>query len=221
MRRKTILATGETYHIFNRGVEKRPIFKVQADYIRMMDLVNYYRFVDPPVRFSHFKRFTIEEKESIFKDLEKKSQKLVEIFTFCLMPNHFHFQLRQTVDKGISTFITKIANGYSHYFNIKHERVGHLFQGNFGAVRIEDEEQFLHVHRYIHLNPVTSYLLEFSKLETYKFSSYIEYIEKTKGFCSTEIVLSHFKNIQHYKEFIKNQVDYSRQLDKIKHLILE
>ncbi len=221
MRRKTILATNEIYHIYNRGVEKRPIFHAQNDYLRFRDLVNYYRFTDCSLRFSFFKRLALDVKSNMLSELENKSEKHVEIFTFCLMPNHFHFLLKQLTQGGISKFVSKVTNGYSHYFNMKYKRVGHLFQGNFGAVRIEDEEQFLHVHRYIHLNPVTSYIIDFANLSTYKFSSYPQYLDSISGFCDTNIILSYFKNIKQYKKFIEDQVDYARKLDRIKHVLLE
>ncbi|OGH18639.1 MAG: hypothetical protein A3F31_01570 [Candidatus Levybacteria bacterium RIFCSPHIGHO2_12_FULL_38_12] len=221
MIRKVVFATNEIYHIFNRGVEKRPIFEIKNDYLRFLDLINYYRFANCPIRFSHFKRLNIEEKQKMFNYLITESDQLVEIYTHCLMPNHFHFLLKQVKEKGISKFVSKILNGYSHYFNIRHKRIGHLFQGNFGAVRIEDGEQFLHVHRYIHLNPVTAYLLKFENLEKYKYSSYTEYLGKEQGFCNTSAILSNFKKVKDYVAFIRDQVDYARQLDKIKHLLLE
>lgn len=212
---------GEIYHVYNRGVEKRPIFKLRKDYLRFLDLITYYRFASCPLRFSYFRRLPEEEKENIFKKLETESKSLVEIFTFCLMPNHFHFQFKQLVNGGISKFIAKITNAYSHYFNVRHKRVGHLFQGNFQAVRIETDEQFLHVNRYIHLNPITSYLIEFKDLPNYEYSSYPEYSGAKGGFCNTRQALSHFKSLEAYKMFIEDQVDYARRLDAIKHLLLE
>ena len=137
------------------------------------------------------------------------------------MPNHVHFLLKQLLDNGISKFMAKITNAFSHYFNVRHERVGHLFQGNFGAVRIEDDNQLIHVSRYIHLNPVTSYLIEIGDIDNYEYSSYPEFIGKRSGFSNTNDVLSYFKNIEDYKKFIKDQADYARQLENIKHLTLE
>ena len=117
--------------------------------------------------------------------------------------------------------VAKITNGFSHYFNIRHDRSGHLFQGNFGAVRIEDDEQFTHVSRYIHLNPVTSYLIEVENLASYEYSSYPEYINKSSGFTNVKEALSYFNNPKEYKEFVKDQADYSKKLADIEHLTLE
>ena len=220
-RRKTVLATNEIYHIYNRGVEKRPIFLIKRDFTRLIDTINYYRFANCPMKFSYFKILPLEEKEEIIKRLNHESKKLVDIFAFCLMPNHMHFLLKQLADKGISKFMAKITNAFSHYFNTRHDRIGHLFQGNFGAVRIESDEQLTHVSRYIHLNPVSSYLIEIKDLRDYKYSSYPEYINGVSGFTNTKEVLSYFKNKNEYRKFVEAQADYARKLENIKHLTLE
>ena len=219
--RKTILATNEIYHIYNRGVEKRPIFLSKRDYARFFDTINYYRFANCPIKFSYFKKLALKERENTFQKLEKESKRLVDILAFCLMPNHFHLLLKQLTDKGISTFIAKMTNGFSHYFNIRHDRSGHLFQGNFGAVRIEDDEQFMHVSRYIHLNPVTSYLIEIENLVSYKYSSYSEYISRSSGFTNVKEALSYFNEPNKYKEFVEDQADYAKKLPDIQRLTLE
>ena len=137
------------------------------------------------------------------------------------MPNHIHFLLKQLADKGISKFMAKVTSAFSHYFNIRHERVGHLFQGNFGAVRIENDQQFIHVSRYIHLNSVASFLIEVDDLLNYEYSSYPEYINGTPGFTNTKEILSYFKNKDEYRKFVEDQADYARKLENIKHLSLE
>lgn len=220
-RRKTILATNEVYHVYNRGVEKRPIFILKKDYLRFLELINYYQFTDCPLKFSYFVRLPLEERLNTLKKLQSESKKLVDIFAFCFMPNHIHFLLKQLADRSISKFMAKITNSFSHYFNTRHERTGYLFQGNFGAVRIETNEQLIHVSRYIHLNPVSSYLVEIKDLENYEYSSYPEYLDIRSGFSNVEEVLSFFKNGQEYKNFVEDQADYARQLENIKHLTLE
>lgn len=219
--RKTILATDEIYHVYNRGVEKRPIFLTKWDYIRFQELINYYRFSNCPTKYSYFKKLSGEEREQVLRKLEKTSEKWVDILVFCLMPNHIHFLLKQLKDNGISKFMAKATNSFSHFFNVKQERVGHLFQGNFKAKRIESDEQLIHVSRYIHLNPVTAHIIKFDDLENYEYSSYPEFLGKKTGFCEKEIILSHFKNLVAYQNFVKDQADYQKQLENIEHLILE
>lgn len=136
------------------------------------------------------------------------------------MPNHFHLLLKQVADNGISEFIGKISNGYTKYFNTKHNRVGPLLQGAFKAVPIETDEQLLHLSRYIHLNP---FVTELSKdLNTYKYSSYREYMDlDSKDLCSKELVLNFFKTAKEYKKFIDDHSSYAIELERIKHLLLD
>lgn len=219
--RKTILATNEIYHVYNRGVEKRPLFLTKWDYNRFLDLINYYRFINCPVKYSLFKNLPREERERIFENLNKKVETWVDILAFCLMPNHIHFLIKQLNNHGISKFMAKITNSFSHFFNIKQDRVGHLFQGNFKVKRIESDEQLIHVSRYIHLNPVIGHILNFDELENYEYSSYPEYTGKKTRFCNTNLVLSYFKNQDAYKKFVKDQADYQKHLEEIEHLVLE
>lgn len=212
MSREVILAEGEVYHIFNRGIEGRKTFRNNRDYQRFLETVDYYQFESPPVRFSFSK-----------KEIRKKTRegkKLVEIVAFCLVPNHFHFILKQLLKDGISIFMSKVANSYTKYFNIKNKRRGPLFEGVFKAVRIETDEQLIHVSRYIHLHPLTCYLVK--DLKKWGFSSYPEYLGLRKiKLSSPDLVLSLFKDLWKYERFVLDQVDYARELEKIKDLLFK
>jgi putative transposase len=139
------------------------------------------------------------------------------------MPNHFHFLLRQKQDGGISKFLSDFTNSYTHYFNTRQDREGPLFKGVFKAVRIENNEQLLHISRYIHLNPYSSYLIKsLEDLTNYPYSSFLEYLgEAEKEFCQKEIILANFSRLEDYKKFVFNQADYQRSLEINKHLLLE
>ena len=139
------------------------------------------------------------------------------------MPNHFHLIIKQVVENGISKFIGNVTNSYTRYFNTKNERVGPLFQGKFKAKRIETEEQFFHLSRYVHLNPYSSYVVKtLEDLENYPFSSLPEYLGKVQtNFCTKEVILENFKNKTEYKRFLFDQVDYQKKLEEIKHLTLK
>ncbi len=159
---------------------------------------------------------------SVYEKLKKDYEKLVDIICFCLMPNHFHFMLKQKLDNGISTFISNFTNSYTRYFNTKHERIGPLFEGIFKAVRIESEEQLIHTSRYIHLNPVSSFLIEPKDLENYQWSSYLEFLGfSDENLTIKNLVLNFFPLVSDYKKFVLDHADYARQLELIKHLTLE
>ena len=221
MARKIPLVTGEFYHVFNRGVENRPVFLDKKDYRRAKEALEFYRFANLPVKLSHLFLLSSEDRKKILSDLKKKDQKLVEIVSFCFMPNHFHFLLKQAVENGISKFLGNFTNSFTRYFNTRHKRVGPLFQGVFKSVHIETEEQLLHVSRYIHLNPLVSFVVGEKDFETFPWSSLPEFLTGKGGICQTEIILGHFKSPLAYKEFVLDQADYAKKLEAIKHFLLE
>lgn len=212
----------EIYHVFNRSIGRIPIFEQNRHYQRALDLLNFYRFDRPPLRFSHYNRLLEFQKNDFMENL-KKIPKRIKVFAYCLMPNHVHFLLKQLTKKGIADFMSNFQEGYAKYFNIKEERTGALFQSMFKAVRIETEEQLIHVLRYIHLNPLTSYVIkDMEELETYPWCSFAEYMGKQNyGILDKEEILGYFPTLKSLKEFTESQVDYQRKLAKIKHLVLE
>ncbi len=147
---------------------------------------------------------------------------MVRILSYCLMPNHFHLLLEQLSDQGVKKYLSNFSNSYTRYFNTKHKRIGALFQGIFKAVRIEDDEQLIHVSRYIHLNPATSCLVTEKNLDTYSWSSLPEFIDRKNGeLCDTRPILDFFPSKKAYRNFIYNQIDYAKNLEQIKHLLFE
>lgn len=215
--RKIPLITNQIYHIVNRGVDKRPIFNEWRDFQRFLETSAYYQREEQSPRFSYL---TPEELKKIL-DIPPK-QKIVEIICYCLIPNHFHFLLKQNKNNGISKFLSLVSNSYIRYFNTKYKRRGTLLEGNFRSVLIEDENQLLHVSRYIHLNPVSSFITK--DLKNYRWSSYHSFIDpKIKSIinCQTNLILEHFSSMKKYQKFVIDHQDYAQQLEKIKHLLLE
>lgn len=210
--RVTPLVNYEFYHIFNRGVEKRSIFSQKWDYKRFVKTLYYYQFLGPKPSFSKFSK----SNSNLFKPSEEN--KRVEIICYCLMPNHFHFLVKQLKESGISNFVGQLSNSYTKYFNTKYERVGSLLQGPFKAVTIETDEQLVHVSRYIHLNPIASGLVK--NLEEYQWFSYPEYINHPT-ICSVSEILNFFPSKEKYKEFVEAQVDYGITLEILKHRVMD
>lgn len=217
------LITGEYYHIYNRGINKQPIFLGTRDFDRIMLLLEFYSFDRPKLRFSKYKQLSQKDRKIFFDQLNKKHKKLIEVISFCFMPNHFHLLIRQLKDNGISRFAGILQNSYTRYFNVKHKKIGPLLQGQFKAIRVEDDNQLLHLSRYIHLNPYTSFIVkELNELKSYQWSSFMEYINgENSGLCNKEIILSSFKHSKEYERFVFDQALYQRELGRIKHLSLE
>jgi hypothetical protein len=93
------------------------------------------------------------------------------------------------------------------YFNKRHKRVGHLFQGNYKAVRVESEEQLLHLSRYIHQNPTSKGVA----FQSYPYSSYIQYLaDKPQMWIKPNDVLSYFsrKGLNSYSDFVEDNYSY-------------
>lgn len=221
--RKVPLVVGEIYHVFNRSIARQPIFLTNSDYQRALDVLGFYSYFKAGVRFSHYKRLPKAQKAEFIDNLRNKGEKQVEILAFCLMPNHVHFLIKEIREKGISTFMSNFQNSYAKYFNLKSDRTGSLFQTMFKAVRIETDEQLIHVARYIHLNPLTAYILkDIEDLTIYPWSSFPIYRGKfTSDVVNIKTILEYFSSLDEFIKFTKDQITYQRELDRIKHLVLE
>lgn len=132
------------YHICARGNERRRIFWRDKDYKHFCSL------------------------------LEKTSAKFeLFIFAFALMPNHFHLMLKTPLG-NLSSAMHWLKTSYSVWLNRSRSRVGHLFQGRYRSVFIENESHYLELSRYIHLNPVRAKIIELP--EQYQWSSCHDYL---------------------------------------------
>jgi len=222
-RRRIVITTGEIYHIFNRSVGRVPIFNSTRDYKRALEVFQFYAYSNPPLKYSRFNVLPSDQKVAFLQNLHTSHPKIVKFITYCLMPNHFHFLVTELQENGISTFMRNFQNSYAKFFNTKYDRTGALFQSMFKAVRIETDEQLLHVSRYIHLNPATSFVLrDVEELDHYHWSSWNTYNQlSAQDVFDTSAIMSHFKSLEDFRRFNFDQVDYQRNLDEIKHLKLE
>jgi len=145
--RSISFAPEEFYHLYNRGVEKRIIYKDVRDYQRFTELL-YAANTSEPVDLRRIR----DNNDTVF-DWERSDQ-LVAIGAYCLMPNHFHLLLTPLQDEGVGTFMNKLCTSYSMYFNKKHKRTGRLFEGSYKAKHVHTDEYLKYLFSYIHLNPV-------------------------------------------------------------------
>lgn len=216
------LAIGEIYHVVNRGISGQQVFVGEQCLERAWQTWLYYRYQDVPLSISQLLDLPLEARAAVLSRLSAESEFLVEAIAGCLMPDHFHFLLRQVQESGISTFVGNFCNSYTRYFNLFHKRLGPLFQGKFKAVRVESEEQLWHVSRYIHLNPLsTGVVKDWKELERYAYSSLPEYLTQKSNFFSKENVLGNFRSPGSYQAFVADRAEYQRRLEGIKHLTLE
>lgn len=168
----------EFFHVVNRGIDNRMIVLDDKDRMRFVHSLfelNDQMLADPNHRLRDF-------------DPMRKRETLVAIHAWCLMPNHYHLLLSESIDGGISLFLKKLNMGYAKYFNQKYERSGALWQGKAKKLRIKKDENFHLMPKYIHMNPLDLSFpnwrkgnlkdpdLALDRLRTYRWSSHLDYV---------------------------------------------
>ena len=209
---KSYIANG-IYHVYNRGVDKRTIFLDDRDYKTFLSFLKY-SLIPPKDKKDLLLAFTL--KGSTFKGVPRQTKNFngkIELFAYCLMPNHFHLLLKQTSEKDIKEFVHSLSIRYSMFFNKRYKRAGALFQSIYKATLVMEDPYLLHISRYIHLNPQRFY----SALAD-AYSSYGDYlgIRKTP-WVNPKPVLSFFedtklpflKNITTYQTFVEKYIENS------------
>lgn len=172
------------YHIYNRGVEKRTIFLDTQDYVVFLSYLKDYLLPKPEKELREKlsdPNTSYKEKDKILKLLRLNNfAEEITLLAFCLMPNHFHFLVKQKSPQSIDKFMNSLATRYSMYFNRKYKRVGSLYQDVYKAVSVTTNEQLLELSRYIHKQALALQgdALERGIIE--QPSSYLDYIGKGK-----------------------------------------
>lgn len=211
--------TGEIYHVFTKSIAGFRIFNDADEFRRIKEISRYYQQKDVAIKFSRFKQLQAELDIPV-KPINSE-ERIVNIIAYCFMPTHIHLILKQLEDNAISVYMNNVLNSYTRYFNIRHKRKGPLWEGRFKKVLVVNDEQLFHLTRYIHLNPVTSNLIE--KAEQWgASSSYQEYLNKNPGpdrITFFEEILD--INPAEYREFVEERKDYQQELKKIKDMLFE
>ncbi len=142
------------YHVYNRGVEKRIIFQDSQDYgVYLSYLKDYLSFKSEKEIRKSIDRPGLQppERDRLWKWLRMNNfYGAITLMAYCLMPDHFHFFIKQSHPGAIDQFMNSLSTRYVMYFNRKYKRVGPLYQSRYKAVLITSEDQYLHISRYIH-----------------------------------------------------------------------
>jgi putative transposase len=215
------------YHVYNRGVDKRTIFEDEFDYKVFLRLLKTY--LSPPnPDFSHpitQITGTSPVKLRVFTNVYDK----VELLCYCLMPNHFHFILKQKTKDGMTKLMKALLTSYAMYFNKKYQRVGHLFQGIYKAAYINKDSYLLQLSRYIHCNPLGTG----TNPVQWPYSSLGYYIGFKKApWINPKAVLSFFKSPtkdfkgantlppENYQKFVEKYQEEKDDLSEIENLLI-
>ncbi len=223
------------YHTLNRGVEKRRIFLDNSDYSRGVH--DLYEFNDSKATFNLNRRF---DGCPTSISLNKSRENLVNLFVWCLMPNHYHLFSSPILGGGLAKFHKKFGGGFAKFFNTKYQRSGALFQGKYKKVRVVDDNQMAQLVCYIHANPLDLWkpnwkeggltnleiqnALKFLEKE-YRWSSHLDYLG-IKNFPSlignNEFLINFFGGPTGYREFFINWLKYyEKNIQSMREFVLK
>lgn len=221
-RRTAPLINENTYHVFNRGLDRRPTFIYKSDYRRAIRTLQYYQYANHYCGLANHLRKSIENQADYLSKLKSENRE-VDVIAYCLMPNHFHFLLTQKSANGISHFLKQFQGSYTKYFNSRNNRVGSLFQTQFKAVKVETSNQLLHVCRYIHLNPLASGICQSrDDVAAYPWSSLHLYLTDARnGILNRSLPLTECGSLESFKRFTLDSDDIELQHSSIQHLLFE
>jgi len=176
---------GQYYHIYNRGAGKAKIFFNDGNYQYLLRLVKEY--------------------------YQKHG---ATIIAYCLMPNHYHFLIRQELGEPLSKFMQVLFNSYVQALNLQQGRTGTLFEGRFKHKRVDTWEYLVILCRYIHRNPVEAKLVK--KPEDWVYSNYREWIGLRDGALVDKVfVQDHFSSAEEYVNFVNDVEDEEKSYEKI------
>ena len=176
-RREVVFQSGQYYHIYNRGVNRQPIFFCEDNWGFFLRRLR-----------QHLKR------------------ELVDVVAYCLMPTHYHLLIFLKADYPLSKLMQPFGVSYSKAVNRQQARTGPLFQGPFRAKLVDKDDYLLHLSRYLHLNPVSGGMKPRPEGWSFSsYRDYIGLRNGT--FPVPDVVLRHFASREAYKRFVEAYQD--------------
>lgn len=170
--RRPVYLQRHTYHIYNRGTSKASIFREDENYYFVLKRMKKYR-----------------------RELD------LSLISYCLLPNHYHFLVRQDGEYPAGLLPQRVFNSYSKAYNKRYGHSGTLFEGPYKVVEVTAESHLRHLCRYIHANPVKHGLVH--SLEEWPYSNYLEWIGQRQGtLVDREFVKDMFGGEAEYEEFV-------------------
>ena len=156
-RRLRIEYAGALYHVLNRGIDRRALFRDPRDFRRFLENL----------------QAGVQTHQAV-------------LHAWVLLPNHYHL-LIETPRGNLSAFMQAVQTQYAVYYNRRHRKSGHVFQGPYKGILVEEDRYLLKLSRYIHLNPVTTKVYKdkpmrevIEALRKYPWSSYRGYVRLEK-----------------------------------------
>ena len=170
-RRKVKFVQGSYYHIYNRGAGRQSIFYEDENYLYLLRLLG-----------------------RVAKECD------VTVVAYCLLPNHYHWLVRQDGDTSAGKVPTRVFGSYSQAFNRRYGRSGTLFEGPYKPILVNTDEYLRHLCRYIHVNPVLHGIANGPEL--WPYSNYAEWIGSRSGsLVDQEFIAQHFVTPNRYRAY--------------------
>jgi REP element-mobilizing transposase RayT len=167
-------APGQNYHFYNHGVHRLSIFREPNNYL-----------------------FALEKIKRYVREFE------LTVIAYCLLPNHYHFLIRQDGDARASLLPQMVFNSYSKAYNRRYDHRGTLFEGSYKVKPVLDETQLLNLCRYIHANPVLHGFVE--RPEDWAYSNYLEWIGERDGtLVDRDFIAIYFDTPAAYRAFVED-----------------
>ncbi len=167
---------GNYYHIYNRGRSRLSIFHHPDDYFDVLSRMRKYA-----------------------------GALQLKIIAYVLLPNHYHFLIRQDGDHRASLFPQRIFNGYGKRYNLIYEHSGTIFEGNAKGIWVDRENYLLHLCRYIHANPLKHGLVD--SLDDWPYSNFHEWVGCRSGqLWDASFVANNFKSSENYQDFLMDYI---------------
>ena len=170
---------GNYYHIYNRGAHRQSIVREATNY------------------------------EFILKLMKKYMAELsVTVIAYCLMPNHYHWLVRQDGNLRAGLLAQRVFNSYSKAFNNRYDHSGTLFEGPYKPILVKDDSYLRHLCIYIHAQPVKDNITPF--LDMWDYSNYHEWMGIRNGtLVDHDFIDNYFPNRGQYRrhlmEYLKSR----------------
>jgi REP element-mobilizing transposase RayT len=170
--RNMLFVPGGYYHFYNRGANRISLFHQEANYRYVLRLLKRYC-----------------------------AQFQISIIAYCLLPNHYHWLVRQDGPHAARLLPQRVFNAYSHALHNDDGHTGTLFEGPYRAIKVDSDEYLRHLCRYIHANPVRHGFAYDAAL--WPYSNYLEWIGKRAGtLVDREFIAAHFPTVEHYQAYV-------------------
>ena len=179
------------YHVYNRGNNKQRIFRTEENF-----------------------RFFLRKFHEYF------SEARVQLFAYCLMPNHFHLLIRILQEFNFPNLMRSFSTSYVKSFHSWYETSGHLFEDDYQAKPLDDENHLVQAVPYVHLNPTLAGLVK--NPEDWEFSNCRAWCsdEDRESFPFNDIRKQLYGSPKDYREYLKQYATRKREIQEIERMLL-